>query len=89
MSTMREHANFNDPASAIQAETWDRLLYLLEERYPGKVRRVVEVCPASVVKHIDNQADANETIRRLEDAQTRDPIVPLATRRTEPKEPKA
>lgn len=53
-------------------ETFDRLYSLLERMYPGKVWRVVEVCPVAVVKTIDNEDDARRTIYRLEEA-LRDP----------------
>ena len=49
-------------------DTAKRLYDALERRYPGKVWRVVEVCPVAVVKTIDNEADAQETLRRLDEA---------------------
>lgn len=51
-------------------ETQERLIALLEARYPGKVWRVVETCPVAVVKTIDNERDAIATIRNLEMAAT-------------------
>ena len=50
----------------ITEATFTRLLELLTQRYPGQWWRVVEVCPDAVVKTIDNEVDALETIRRLE-----------------------
>lgn len=50
----------------ITPATYDRLLKLLEARYAGKWWRVVEVCPAAVVKTIDNESDALQTIANLE-----------------------
>jgi hypothetical protein len=50
----------------ITAETAQRLYDALESAYPGKVWRVVECCPVAVVKTIDNEADAMETLRRIE-----------------------
>lgn len=41
------------------------LIDVLNARYWGKWRYVVEVCPGAVVKAIDNEADAQETIRRI------------------------
>lgn len=46
-------------------ETQERLIAALEKRYPGKARRAVDVCPVAVNKTIDNEADAQETLRRL------------------------
>jgi hypothetical protein len=51
----------------ISAETYERLLAALETVYPGKWRRAVDVCPVAVNKTIDNEADALETIRRIEE----------------------
>lgn len=51
---------------AISHETYERLLEVLEEVYPGKWRRAVDVCPVAVNKTIDNESDALETIRRIE-----------------------
>lgn len=56
----------------IHAETAERLYAALSERYPGKVWRVIEVCPVAVVKTIDNEADALTTIGNLERAKARD-----------------
>lgn len=61
---IRRHADFAEPG--ITEKTYARLVTLLELRYPGKVRRVVEVCPVAVVKIIDNEADAVVTIENLE-----------------------
>jgi hypothetical protein len=41
--------------------TQERLIDLLQARYPG------EGCPGAVVKTIDNEVDALETIRRLQE----------------------
>jgi hypothetical protein len=38
---------------------------VLNEKYWGKWRYAVEVCPNAVVKTVDNEADAIETIRRI------------------------
>lgn len=55
----------------MSARTANRLFDALERRYPGKVWRVVEVCPVAVVKTVDNEADAQETLRRLANAEGR------------------
>ena len=60
----RETADWN--SKPIQAATFTKLVALLEARYPGKVRRTLEVCPVAVIKTIDNEADARATIARLE-----------------------
>lgn len=57
-------------STPIGAETFDRLVAALERVYPGKVRRAVEVCPVAIVKTIDNESDALETIRRIEERTT-------------------
>lgn len=51
----------------ITPKTYARLLECLESVYPGKWRRAVDVCPVAVNKTIDNEADALETIRRIEE----------------------
>jgi hypothetical protein len=51
----------------ITSETYERLLAALERVYPGKWRRAVDVCPVAVNKTIDNEEDALETIRRIEE----------------------
>lgn len=57
-----------DPKSKpITPETYERLLVALERVYPGKWRRSVDVMPVAVCKTIDNEADALETIRRVEE----------------------
>ena len=67
---IRQHA---DPASKpICEETYAYLLEALETVYPGKWRRKVEVCHVAVVKIIDNEADALETIRRIENRRSDD-----------------
>lgn len=48
----------------MSAETAEALYKALEEKYPGKVRRVVECCPVAVMKTFDNDFDAQETLRR-------------------------
>lgn len=53
-------------SAPIKKTTQERLIRLLEGRYPGKVWRVVEVCPVAVVKTIDNERDALATLRNLE-----------------------
>ncbi len=50
----------------IQPDTYLRLMEMLEERYPDKCWRVVEVCPNAVIKTIDNERDARATIANLE-----------------------
>lgn len=67
---MRDQANWN--SQPIQTGTFAELIDLLDVRYPGTVRRTVEVCPAAVIKTIDNERDAQETITRLRLAQTRE-----------------
>lgn len=49
------------------AETAEKLYAVLEAKYPGKVWRAIEVCPIAVQSTIDNEADAQETLRRLEE----------------------
>ena len=51
----------------IKKETMEELVKLLELRYPGKWRYAieVEVCPIAVIKTIDNEVDAQDTIDRL------------------------
>ena len=60
---MRDAADWN--TKPITADTYAELIARLEERYPGKVRRTVEVCPVAVINTIDNEDDALETIVRL------------------------
>lgn len=63
---MRKHP---DPRSQpISEATYAKLLRVLERVYPGRWRRAVDVCPVAVNHTIDNQADALETIRRIEAA---------------------
>lgn len=50
----------------ISEDLLQHLCHALEQRYPGKVRRALLVCPVAVEHVIDNEADARETIRRLE-----------------------
>lgn len=57
----------------MKRETFERLLAAVERTYPGKVRMVVEVCPVAVQKTIDNEADALETIRRIEEHEASKP----------------
>lgn len=52
----------------ITEETAAKLFSALSKKYPGKVWRVIEVCPVAVVKTIDNERDALETLRRLAEA---------------------
>lgn len=47
---------------SMKAETFDRLYAELERQWPGRVRRVIEVCPVAVVKTIDNERDAQQTL---------------------------
>lgn len=47
-------------------ETQERLLELADSVYPGKARRAVDICPVAVNHTIDNEEDAQETIRRME-----------------------
>ena len=60
---MRNQADWT--STPIQPETFARLVTVLETSYPGKVRRVVEVCPVAIVKTIDNERDALTTIRNV------------------------
>lgn len=53
-------------STPMTAATQERLIAALERRYPGKVWRVVEVCPVAVVKTIDNEEDALVTILNIE-----------------------
>ena len=50
----------------IAPETFERLIKAIDSVYPGKWRRALDVCPVAVNKTIDNEADALETIRRIE-----------------------
>lgn len=52
-------------STPITRDTAERLYDALEAKFPGKVWRCIEVCPVAVVKTIDNEADAFETLRRL------------------------
>lgn len=52
-------------STPISAETYERLLAVLERVYPGKWRRAVDVCPVAVNKTIDNEADALATIQKI------------------------
>ena len=61
----RSHPDWK--SEPITTETYDALLSALEKAYPGKWRRSVDVCPVAVNKTIDNEADALETIRRIEE----------------------
>ncbi len=61
---MRTHKA--DKSKPMTAETAQRLYDALESIYPGKVWRVVECCPAAVIKTIDNDADALATLARIE-----------------------
>lgn len=63
---LRTTPKIDDPA--MKPETYDKLLAALERVYPGKVRRSVDVFSGAMVKTIDNEIDALETIRRIEDA---------------------
>lgn len=49
----------------MSADTFAACYAALEQVYPGKVRRVIEVTPVAVQKTIDNEADACETLRRI------------------------
>lgn len=69
VDTLRQHKATD--STPMTAGTFDRLLGLLEARYPGKVWRVVEVCPGTVVKTIDNEEDALVTCANLEAAKAR------------------
>lgn len=61
----RKTFRMDDPP--ITPETYERLLVALEAVYPGKWRRTVDVMPVAVCKTIDNERDALETIRRIEE----------------------
>ena len=64
---MRNHTRATD--EPISEDLLQRLYHALEKRYPGKVRRMIEVTPLAVAKTIDNAADARETLRRLQEAE--------------------
>ena len=68
-ATEMRHATAYHYGKPMSANTCERLVTLLEARYPGCVRRSVEVCPDVVIKIIDNEADALLTIRNLESAE--------------------
>lgn len=42
-----------------------RLYHALEQKYPGRVRRALLVCPVAVEKVIDNAADAHQTLENI------------------------
>jgi len=63
MSGIRKTKDRN--SKPISEDLAQRLYHALEQRYPGKVWRVIEVCPEAVVKTIDNEDDALETLRFL------------------------
>lgn len=65
MSAIRNHSDYR--AAPISEATYVRLLSALDQVYPGKWRRAVDICPAFVSKTIDNEADALETIQRIEE----------------------
>lgn len=46
--------------------TLEKLISLAEKVYPNKWRVCLDICPVSVIKTIDNEEDAQETIKRLE-----------------------
>jgi hypothetical protein len=52
----------------IQRDTLDRLLLLLAEKTTHDCHIAVEVLTPTMLKTIDNEEDARETIRRLESA---------------------
>lgn len=53
----------------MSVDTAIELLHLARERYGfAKARLAVLVCPVAVEKVVDNQADALESIRRLQAA---------------------
>jgi hypothetical protein len=62
---IRSHPNYK--TAPISEETFVELLAALDQVYPGKWRRAVDICPAFVSKTIDNEADALETIQRIEE----------------------
>lgn len=51
--------------SRMSSDTAERLYQELEAIHPGKVRRVVEVCPVAVLKTIDNEEDAQQTLDNI------------------------
>ncbi len=51
---------------SIKEETAKRLLALIAEKTDHEVHLCVEVVTKTMVKTIDNEEDAQETIRRLE-----------------------
>ena len=50
----------------MKLETQEKLLDLANRLYPGKARRAVDICPVAVNHTIDNEKDAQETIRRMD-----------------------
>lgn len=64
---LRTHTHaFHTTASRPMEEATFLALYdMLEARYPGRVRRVLEVCPVAVIKMIDNERDAQQTLANL------------------------
>lgn len=49
----------------IQRETFEILYQELESRYPGKVRRILEIAPVAVTVTIDNEDDARQTLNNI------------------------
>ena len=49
----------------MKEETLKELARLLEQVYPNKWRYCIDVMPVAVMKTIDNEEDAQETIRKL------------------------
>ena len=65
MTERRHRTTWARGSVAMCAETFVHLYALLEARYPGRVRRVLEVTPVAVQKTIDNEADAQQTIDNI------------------------
>lgn len=64
MLNIRNHKN--PDSTPMTAATQERLIAALEALHPGKVWRVVEICPVAVVKTIDNEEDALVTLMNIE-----------------------
>ena len=64
----------------IRRETLDRLIVLLEQKtdYQFHIELAVLVPPGGLLKTLDNEADALETISRLEKAPDKKPAEDLA-----------
>lgn len=52
-------------STSMKLETQEALVALAAAIYPGRVRRSVDICPVAVNHTIDNEEDAQETLRRM------------------------